>query len=58
MLLAQKFDYPETEQELRDTLDNLYKSTIDALNRNEKPRFKGLVEIMSAEATIVTAIHN
>lgn len=56
--MAQKFDYPKTETELRKTLDELYQHSKEAHGAGSRPAFKGLLEIMSAEATIMTAIHN
>ena len=56
--MAQQFDYPKTETELRALLDKLYQQSREARETGERPTFKGLLEIMSAEATIVTAIHN
>ena len=56
--MAQQFDYPKTETELRNTLDKLYQHSKEVHNAGGKPAFKGLLEIMSAETTIVTAIHN
>ena len=56
--MAQQFDYPKTETEFRALLDKLYQQSREARETGEKPAFKGLLEIMSAEATIVTAIHN
>ena len=56
--MAQQFDYPKTETELRALLDKLYQQSREAREAGERPAFKGLLEIMSAEATIVTAIHN
>lgn len=54
MLLAQKLDYPKNESELNNLLDNLY--TASSKPRNEG--FKGLIEVMSSETVIMTAIHN
>jgi len=56
--VAQQFDYPKSETDLRVTLDALYQSAKSALEGGERPAFKGLIEIMSAQATIITAIHN
>ena len=56
--MAQQFGYPKTETELRALLDKLYQQSREAREAGERPAFKGLLEIMSAEATIVTAIHN
>lgn len=56
--MAQQFDYPSSETDLRDTLDALYESAKAAYEGGERPAFKGLLELMSAKATIMTAIHN
>ena len=56
--MAQKFDYPETETQLRETQDKLYQHSKEVHDSGGRPAFKGLIEIMSAEATIITAIHN
>ena len=56
--MAQQFDYPQTETQLRETLDKLYQHSKEVCAYGGKPAFKGLLEIMSAEATIITAIHN
>lgn len=56
--MAQQFNYPDSETELRAIQDDLYRQAKAARDQNEHPSFKGLIEIMSAKATIVTAIHN
>ena len=56
--MAQQFDYPKTEAELREIQDKLYQHSKEVYDAGGRPAFKGLLEIMSAEATIVTAIHN
>lgn len=56
--MAQQFDNPKTETELRVTLDEIFRISKESYTNGERPSFKGLLEIMSAEATIVTAIHN
>ena len=56
--MAQQFDYPKTETELREIQDKLYQHSKEACDAGGKPAFRGLLEIMSAEATIITAIHN
>lgn len=56
--MAQKFDYLKSEAELRKTLDELYNIAKTALEEGNRPSIRGLVEIISSEATIVTAIHN
>ena len=56
--MAQQFDYPKTETQLREIQDKLYQHSKEACDAGKRPAFKGLLEIMSAEATIITAIHN
>jgi len=56
--MAQQFDYPKTETELREIQDKLYQHSKEAYEAGGRPAFKGLLEIMSAETTIITAIHN
>ena len=56
--MAQQFDYPKTETQLREVQDKLYQHSKEAYDAGGRPTFKGLLEIMSAEATIMTAIHN
>lgn len=56
--MAQQFDYPKTETELREIQDKLYQHSKEVYDTGGRPAFKGLLEIMSAEATIITAIHN
>ena len=56
--MAQQFDYPKTETQLREILDKLYQHSKEARDAGDRPAFKGLLEIMSAEVTIITAIHN
>jgi RNA-directed DNA polymerase len=56
--VAQKFDYLESEAELRKTLDELYSISKLAKLEGKRPSVRGLVEIMASKITIVTAIHN
>lgn len=56
--MAQQFDCPKTETELREIQDKLYQHSKEIYDAGGRPAFKGLLEIMSAEATIMTAIHN
>ena len=56
--MAQQFDFPETETQLREIQDKLYQHSKEVYGAGGRPAFKGLLEIMSAEATITTAIHN
>ena len=56
--MAQQFDFPKTETQLREIQDKLYQHSKEVYDAGGRPAFKGLLEIMSAEATITTAIHN
>ena len=56
--MAQQFDYPKTETKLREIQDKLYQHSKEVYYAGGRPAFKGLLEIMSAEVTIITAIHN
>lgn len=56
--MVQKFKTPITETELRWLQDELYAKTKKYLEIGELPRFKGLLELMSSETVILTAIHN
>lgn len=56
--MAQQFVSPETESKLRIILDQLYAESKAKSTDGGKPSFRGLLELISAEPTIVTAIHN
>ena len=56
--MAQQFVSPQTESELRIILDQLYTTSKASSEKGEKPSFRGLLELISAEPTIITAIHN
>jgi len=56
--MAQQFDCPKTETQLRNIQDTLYQQSKTAFDAGERPAFRGLLELMSAETTIMTAIHN
>lgn len=56
--MAQQFDYPKSETDLRATLDALYETSKTACDGDKRPSIKGLIELMSCETTITTAIHN
>jgi group II intron reverse transcriptase/maturase len=56
--MAQQFDSPKTETQLREIQDKLYQHSKEVYDAGGRPAFKGLLEIMTAEPTIVTAIHN
>lgn len=57
MPVVQKYNLPKSESELKNILDSFYSHTIENISKGEKPKFKGLLEIASSEATILTAIH-
>ena len=56
--MAQKFDIPKTETELRTLLDRLYLKTKEVRENGKHPRFSKLLEVIGSEATILTAVHN
>jgi RNA-directed DNA polymerase len=56
--MAQKFVSPRTESELRIIQDQLYAVSKAQIEQGQMPSFKGLLEFISAEPTILTAIHN
>ncbi len=56
--MAQQFDYPKTETQLREIQDKLYQHSKEAHDTGGYPAFKGLWEIMSAKTTIITAREN
>ncbi|MEF3309374.1 group II intron reverse transcriptase/maturase [Paenibacillus sp. GYB004] len=55
--MVQKFNYPNNETELRSILDQLYELASKSWAAGTRPRVKGLLEIISSDATILTAIH-
>ena len=52
--MAQQFDCPKTETQLRAILDNLYQQSKEVYDAGGRPAWKGLLEIMSAETTIIS----
>lgn len=56
--MAQQFNYPKSEYELRAIQDRMYAITKKVIETGDIPRFKGLLEIMMSEVVINTAIHN
>lgn len=55
--MEQKFNYPKNESELRETLDQLFAHSNKECTEGRRPKIKGLLEIISADVTILTAIH-
>ncbi|RRJ54667.1 group II intron reverse transcriptase/maturase [Paenibacillus oralis] len=55
--MVQKFDYPNSETEFRALQDEMYRVSHEAVTRGTNASFKGLLEIVSSEAVIMTAIH-
>lgn len=55
--MVQKFDYPKSETDFRQIQDKMYSVTKEALANKMKPKFKGLLEIISSEPVILSAIH-
>lgn len=48
---------PESATELRKLLDRMYEKTRNRIEENKLPKFYNLIETMTAEATILSAIH-
>lgn len=57
MLVVQKLNKPKNESELRTLLDEFYSISKLAHDNNKRPSFKGLLEIITSETVILTAIH-
>lgn len=56
--MEQKHNTLSNESELRDILDKFYKESKEAIENEQKPIFKDLLEIINSEVVILTAIHN
>ena len=56
--MVQQFKVPETESELRQLQDKLYSITKEQTETGAFRGFRGLLEIMTSETVIMTAIHN
>ncbi|MCL6477861.1 MAG: group II intron reverse transcriptase/maturase [Peptococcaceae bacterium] len=56
--MAHKLDYPKSEGDFRRLQDQMYRLTKEAIEGKDLPRFKGLMEVISSETVILTAIHN
>lgn len=56
--MAQQFDYPKTETDLKQILDEMYSLAFNAQQLGEVVAFKGLMEIIFSETVIQTAFHN
>lgn len=55
--MVQEFDYPKSEKEFHRLRDKFYEDTRKCIEKGELPKFKGLLEIISSEVVILTAIH-
>lgn len=55
--MEQQLSYPKTEKDLNALFDNLYEISKNKLEANEKPKFKGLLEIIQSDVNILSAIH-
>ncbi|MDO4396407.1 MAG: group II intron reverse transcriptase/maturase, partial [Clostridia bacterium] len=53
-----KLKEPKTEQELRKLLDELYKIAKENKENRQTQKFKGILEVITSETVILTAIHN
>lgn len=55
--MVQELNKPETEQELYKILDDLYSTSKEEYEKGRRPRCKGLLEVISSEPVIISAIH-
>jgi RNA-directed DNA polymerase len=55
--MVQKLDIPKSESELEKLQDFLFYSSKEAFDKGTRPKHKGLLEIISSETVILTAIH-
>ena len=51
--MAQQFDCPKTETQLREIQDKLYQHSKEAYDAGGRPAFRGLLEIMSDRKSVV-----
>ncbi|WP_047153370.1 group II intron reverse transcriptase/maturase [Aneurinibacillus tyrosinisolvens] len=56
--MVQEHETLTNEYQLRYTLDSFYQRTKVAMEENQIPKFKNLLEIIRSEVVILTAIHN
>ncbi|MCY9665754.1 group II intron reverse transcriptase/maturase [Paenibacillus alginolyticus] len=58
--MVQKFDYRRlrSETDLSNIQDEIFAHSKQCVGRGDQPKFKDLLELISAETTILTAIHN
>jgi len=57
MALKLEYHMPNDETQLRELQDYLFRETKQAILRNERPKFKGLLGAISSETVILSAIH-
>jgi RNA-directed DNA polymerase len=55
--MSQKLNAPADEANLRLILDKLYQNTLESIENEELPSFKGLLEVANSRAVIISAIH-
>ena len=55
--MAHKLSTPKSNSEFRRLQDEMYHQTKEALKEKDFPRFKGLMEVISSETVILSAIH-
>lgn len=57
MAIRLEYRTPSNETQLQELQDYLYQETKQTIEENRKPKFKDLLEIISSEVTILSAIH-
>lgn len=55
--MVQKLNYPDNEREFRNLQDRFYKETLECVEKGKEISFKGLMEIITSDAVIISAIH-
>jgi RNA-directed DNA polymerase len=55
--MGQKFNSPKSEKDFIELQKQLFRTSKEARDKNQRPRIKGLMEIILSEPVIITAIH-
>jgi len=55
--MGQKFNSPKSEKEFIKLQRQLFQTSKEARDKNQRPKIKGLMEIILSEPVIITAIH-
>jgi RNA-directed DNA polymerase len=55
--MAHKLRYPKSETEFRKMCDEIYAITKECVAEGKTPKFEGMLEVISSESVILSAIH-